>query len=187
VLPEDTPPLRDNDDIAVTAASSDGTTLRTKVESSMDLPKILCETYHKDAMFSKIMAHPDAHMKFGIRDGLIWTKNQLRCDVVCIPRNVFHGGRRMIEIIIDHAYQTVGHYSQLKTSNYIRRAYWWLSMATDIELFCTSCAKCQMNKTSMQLPKGLLHSLPTLDRLWQLIGIDFMGPLPNQTTAITSW
>jgi hypothetical protein len=36
-----------------------------------------------------------------------------------------------------------------------------------------------MNKTSTQLPKGLLHSLPTLDRPWQSIGIDFMGPLPK--------
>jgi Integrase zinc binding domain len=133
VLPEETPPSEDDDDIAVTAASSDSTTLRTKVESSMDLPKILREAYHKDAMFLKIMAHPDAHKKFAIRDRLIWTKNQLWRDIVCVPRNVFHGGRRMIEIIIDHAHQTVGHNSQLKTSNYIRRAYWWPSMANDIE------------------------------------------------------
>jgi Integrase zinc binding domain len=125
-------------------------------------------------MFSKIIAHPDAHKKFGIQDGRIWRKNRLRRDIVCMPQNVFHRGRRMIEIIIDHTHQTVGQYSQLKTSNYIRRAYWWPSMATDIELFCTLCAKCQTNKMSMQLPKGLLHSLPTLDRPWQLIGIDFM-------------
>jgi hypothetical protein len=52
-------------------------------------------------------------------------------------------------------------------------------MATDIKLFCTLCAKWQMNKTSTQLPKGLLHSLPTLDRPWQSIGIDSMGPLPK--------
>jgi Integrase zinc binding domain len=168
-LREGMPPSEDDDDIAVTAASSDGTTLRTKVESSMDLPKILHDAYHKDAMFSMIMAHPDAHKKFSIRDRLIWTKNQLRRDVVCVPRNLFHGGRRMIEIILDHAHPTVGHYSQLKTLNYIQRAYWWPSMATDIELFCTSCTKCQMNKTSMQRPKGLLHSLPTPDRPWQPI------------------
>jgi Integrase zinc binding domain len=145
----------------------------------MDLPKILHDAYHNDAMFSKIMAHPDAHKKFGIRDRLIWTKNQLWRDVVCVPRNIFHGGRRMIEIILNHAHQTVGHYSQLKTSNYIRRAYWWPSMATNIELFCSSCAKCQMNKTSTQFPKGLLHSLPIPDRPWQSIRIDFMGPLPK--------
>jgi Integrase zinc binding domain len=165
-LPEDAPLSTDNNDIAITAASSDGTTLRTKVEGSMDLPKILPDTYHKGAMFSKIMAHPDAHKKFGIRDRLIWTKNQLRRNIVCMPWNVFHEGRRMIEIIIDHAHQTVGHYSQLKTLNYVRRVYWWPSMATDIELFCTSCVKCQMNKTSTQWPKGLLHSLPVPDRSW---------------------
>jgi RNase H-like domain found in reverse transcriptase len=119
VLPEETPPSNDNDDITVTAASSDGMTSRTKAESSMDIPKILHDAYHKDTMFSKIMVHLDAHKKFGIRDGLIWTKNQLWCDIVCVPWNVFHGGRSMIEIIIDHAHQTVGHYSQLKTSNYI--------------------------------------------------------------------
>jgi hypothetical protein len=52
-------------------------------------------------------------------------------------------------------------------------------MATDIEIFCTSCTRCQMNKMSMQWPKGLLHSLPIPDRPWQLIGINFIGPLPK--------
>jgi hypothetical protein len=112
-LPEDTPLSKDNDDIAVTAASSDSMTLRTKVKGGMDLPKILHDAYHKDAMYSKIMVDLDVHKKFGIRDGLIWTKNQLRRNIVC-PWDIFHGGRRMIEIIIDHAHQTVGHYSQLQ-------------------------------------------------------------------------
>jgi hypothetical protein len=52
-------------------------------------------------------------------------------------------------------------------------------MATNIELFYTSCVKCQMNKKIMQRPKGLLHSLPILDRLCQSIGLDFIGPLPK--------
>jgi hypothetical protein len=68
-------------------------------------------------MFSKVMSQPEVHKKFGIRDRLIWTKNQL--NIVCIPQNIFHRGRRLIKIIINHAHQTVGHYSQLKTSNYI--------------------------------------------------------------------
>jgi hypothetical protein len=98
----------DNDDIVVTATSSDNTTLRAKVEDSLDLPKILREVYHKDTMFSKIMAHPEVHTKFGIRDRLIWTKNQLSPDIVCIPQNIFHGRRRMIKIIIDHQTKQLG-------------------------------------------------------------------------------
>ena len=56
-------------------------------------------------MFSKIMAHPEAHPRFSIQDGLIWTKNQIKRDMISIPQNVFQGGRRLIEIIIDCAIQ----------------------------------------------------------------------------------
>ena len=85
----------------------------------------------------------------------------------------------MIEIIIDQAHQVIGHFNHLKTFNYIRRLYWWPKLATDIELFCTSCATCQINKMSTQKPQGLLHSLPIPERPWQSIRMDFMGPLPK--------
>ena len=51
-------------------------------------------------------------------------------------------------------------------------------MATNIEAFCRSCRKCQTNKTDTQKPQGFLHSLLIPDKPWQLVGIDFMGPLP---------
>ena len=51
-------------------------------------------------------------------------------------------------------------------------------MATDIDTFCRSCRKCQTNKTDMPKPQGFLHSLPIPDKLWQLVGMYFMGPLP---------
>jgi hypothetical protein len=38
-------------------------------------------------MFSKIMVHPEAHKKFGIRDRLIWTKGQLQCESAVVDRN----------------------------------------------------------------------------------------------------
>ena len=82
-------------------------------------------------------------------------------------------------IIINHAHQTIGHYSQWKTSNYIQCSYWWLQMATNIEAFSRLCRNCQTNKTNMQKPQGFLHSLPIPDKLWQLVGMDFMGPLPQ--------
>ena len=128
---------------------------------------------------AKIIVQPDAYPRFSIRDGLIWTKNQLKCDVICIPQDAFQRGRRLIEIIIDHAHQTIGHYGQRKTSNYIRQSYWWLQMATNIEAFCRSCGKCQTNKTDMLKPQGFQHSLPIPDKPWQSVGMDFMGPLPQ--------
>ena len=144
----------------------------------MDSQAIIKNTYCKDMICAKIIAQPDAHPRFGIQEGLIWTKNQLKRDVICIPQDAFQRGRRLIDIIIDHAHQIIGHYGQWKTLNYIWCSYWWPQIATDIETFCRLCRKCQTNKTNMQKPQGFLHSLPIPDKLWQLVGMDFMGPLP---------
>ena len=145
----------------------------------MDLRAIVKNAYHKDTICAKIIMQPGAYSRFGIQEGLIWTKNQLKRDVICIPRDAFQRGRRLIEIIIDHAYQTIGHYGQWKTSNYIRRSYWWPQMATDIETFRRLCGKCQTNKTDTLKPQGFLHSLPIPDKLWQSVGMDFMRSLPR--------
>ncbi|KAF8509041.1 hypothetical protein JB92DRAFT_2615281, partial [Gautieria morchelliformis] len=63
----------DNDDVRVIAAGNDGVPLRQIFEQGMDLSKVLRDAYHRDTMFVKTMAHPDAHPRFVIRDGLIWT------------------------------------------------------------------------------------------------------------------
>ena len=52
-------------------------------------------------------------------------------------------------------------------------------MATNTEAFCRLCGKCQTKKTNTQKPQGFLHSLPIPDKLWQSVGMDFMGPLPQ--------
>jgi Integrase zinc binding domain len=162
--------------------NDDGKSLRSHIENGIDLVHIVRGAYRQDAVLSKVLKAPKEHVRFGVRDGLIWTKNLYRCDVICIPRSVFLKGRRVIEIIIDHAHQVVGHFGQLKTSNYIRRAYWWPGMATDVDSFCTSCAKCQMSKDSTKKLIGLLHSLPVPEWPWQSIGMDFMGPSPKSDT-----
>ena len=125
----------------------------------------------------KVLHHPEAHLHFGIKDQLIWTKNQMGRDIVCIPRKAFIWGRQLIKVILDQAHTTIGHFGQLSTSHYMQRFYWWPSMGADIELFCSSCALCQTMKDSMQKPAGLLHSLPIPGWPWKLVGLDFMGPL----------
>ena len=131
--------IREGDDIEAIHASNDGLTLRSRVESGVNLMQLIRGAYRQDIILSKVLKAPKEHPRFGVRDNLIWTKNPYRCDVICIPREAFFKGRRVIEIIIDQAHQVVGHFNHLKTSNYIRRLYWWPKLATDVELFCTSC------------------------------------------------
>jgi hypothetical protein len=97
---------------------------------------------------------------------------------MCIPYTAMKNGRRLIELIIDHAHNVMDHFSHFKTSQYMRHTYWWPSMMADIETFCRSCGMCQTTKDSPQRPSGLLHTLPIPDHPWQSVGMDFMGPLP---------
>jgi len=108
-----------DDDVTVIASSNDGTPLQIHVKESMDLRKVLWDAYHKDTICAKILAHPEAHLRFGICEGLIWTKNQLKRDIICILKDVFQRERRLVEIIIDHTHRVIGHYGQFKTLEYI--------------------------------------------------------------------
>jgi hypothetical protein len=54
-----------------------------------------------------------------VANGLIWKKNQLEREVVCILQEVFLRGRRIIEMIIDHTHKVIGHFSQFKTNQYV--------------------------------------------------------------------
>ena len=66
-----------------------------------------------------------------------------------------------------------------KTSEYIRRWYWWPSIGKDVQAYCDSCSTCQTTKSSNQVPTGLLHIMPIPTRPWGSIGMDFVGPFPK--------
>ena len=65
--------------------------------------------------------------------------------MICISKAI-HKGKRLIEIIIDHAHNIIGHFGQFKTSQYIRRYFWWQSMSHDIESYCKMCGICATSK-----------------------------------------
>ena len=115
--PSDQPPL-------AIESGVDGESLCARIERTFNLVDTIHKYYCKDPTFAKVLAHPEVHPHFRIKDGLIWTKNQMKKDVVCLPRKAFLRGRRLVEVIIDHAHTTIGHFGQLGTSCYIGHYYW---------------------------------------------------------------
>ena len=99
--------------------------------------------------------------------------------MIYISPKAIHKGKQLIEVIIDHVHNIIGHFGQFKTAQYIRRYFWWQSMSHDIESYCKSCGICATSKDANSKLTGLLHSLPIPDRPQQSIGLDFMGPLPK--------
>ena len=121
-----------DDDPPAFTSGADRQSLHISVERDINLTRLVRAHYHKDPFFMKVLHHLEAHLHFGIKDRLIWTKNQMGRDVVCIPRNAFIRGRRLIEVILNQAHTTIGHFSQSSTSHYVRRFYLWPSMGADI-------------------------------------------------------
>ena len=102
-LPSDQPPL-------TFELGVDGKSLHAYIERNFNLVDTVCKYYHKDPIFTKVLAHPEAHPCFGIKDSLIWTKNQMKKDMVCLPWKAFLWGRRLVEVIIDYAHTMIGHF-----------------------------------------------------------------------------
>ena len=86
-----TDPDSDHDSLAFTSGV-DGQSLYIHVERDVNLAWLGQGHYHKDPHFMKFLKHPEAHPRFGIKNQLIWTKNQMGRDVICIPQKAFIWG-----------------------------------------------------------------------------------------------
>ena len=84
--------LDSDDDPPAFTSGADRQSLCVRIERDINLAQLVQAHYHKDPLFMKVLHHLEAHPCFGIRDWLIWTKNQMGRDVVCIPRKAFIRG-----------------------------------------------------------------------------------------------
>ena len=73
----------EDDDTIIYTAGSNGKPLLASIEKEFNLNKI----------YSKILENPKAHAKFGVKEGLIFTENNLSRDVICISPKAIHKGK----------------------------------------------------------------------------------------------
>ncbi|KXN92175.1 Pro-Pol polyprotein [Leucoagaricus sp. SymC.cos] len=81
--------------------------------------------------------------------------------------------------LIDKAHKIVGHFRDQHTGEYIHQWYWWPKLVKDCREFCRSCKMCAHTKVPTTKPRGEIHSLLILTKLWDSIGMDFIGPFPE--------
>ena len=66
-----------DEDTIIYTAGSNGKPLLASIEKEFDLDQIIRKFYQQDKIYSKILENPKAHAKFGIKEGLIFMKNNL--------------------------------------------------------------------------------------------------------------
>jgi hypothetical protein len=130
--------------------------------------------YASDKFFSLIKDNPDDYQGFSVNEELILTTNPRGDQVVCVPQD-----RELITKLIDQAHNTLGHFGDQRTTEYLRRWYWWPRMGKDLREYCKTCEACNRAKGSTQKPIGKLHPLPIPIKPWDSIGMDFIGPFPE--------
>ena len=91
--------VSDDNSIAITAGN-DRSSLFFKVKQTFNLTNTVKHADCKDELYSQILENPKAHTLFGCKDGLVFTKNLLKWDLLCVPCEAFQKGRRVIKIII---------------------------------------------------------------------------------------
>jgi Integrase zinc binding domain/Integrase core domain len=71
-----------------------------------------------------------------------------------------------------------GHFGRMKTSDLVTRRFYWPNMNEDIMQYVRACVKCQSNKSSNQLPAGLLKPNAIADHRWDTVTMDLITQLP---------
>uniref|UniRef100_A0A8C6XBR2 Gypsy retrotransposon integrase-like protein 1 n=1 Tax=Naja naja TaxID=35670 RepID=A0A8C6XBR2_NAJNA len=77
-----------------------------------------------------------------------------------------------------HDNPTAWHFGFYKTLHLVTRTFWWPRVRHDVHSYVTSCVPCRQAKTASGAPPGLFQPLPTPERPWGAISMDFLTDLP---------
>jgi len=78
-----------------------------------------------------------------------------------------------------HADLCAGHPGRQRTLDSLKRYYIWPQMEKDVREFCKQCQVCQFVKAQGKTTKPSLQPLPIPKHPWEVISMDFVGPLPR--------
>jgi hypothetical protein len=125
--------------------------------------------YTQDPSFQNIA---DGQKGFSVSaGGLIYRQHRL-----CIP-DVPDIKKQLLQE--HHDTRISGHLGRDKTSQILRRNYWWPGLERSVRDYVKTCPTCQRSKPSNQSPAGLLQPLPTPEHRWDEVTMDLITQLPK--------
>ncbi|KAL0170112.1 hypothetical protein M9458_034708, partial [Cirrhinus mrigala] len=97
----------------------------------------------------------------------------------CPPRLRFVPEVERIPLIhTTHTSLGTGHPGTNRTLSLLKDQFWWPRMERDVQRYVRGCRECAMSRTPRHLPVGKLLPLPTPNRPWSHLGVDFITDLP---------
>lgn len=75
------------------------------------------------------------------------------------------------------------HQGYFKTLNKIKLEYYWPNMSSEIKLYVRNCDICKSAKPTNQIQRAEMGKQRVATRPWQILQIDFIGPLPRSKSG----
>ena len=85
-----------------------------------------------------------------------------------------------------HAHPFTGHVGQNRTTEILRRDFWWPGLDKDVADYVGGCEMCSRNKPTNLKKAGLLSPLPIPGTPWESVGMDFITHLPKTRSGHTA-
>lgn len=82
-----------------------------------------------------------------------------------------------------HDSVTSGHLGAYKTYWKLHDSYYWPKMYADVASYVRRCKVCAAHKPEQKAPAGMMGSRPKVTRPWEMISLDFVGPLPRSSSG----
>jgi hypothetical protein len=172
----------ENSNLTIARSRARGQPLEVVTSDSDGFFTELKSAYKTDALYQKVLSHPESHPSFKLSNRYLLRANYAGETVLCVPKHIHSVTKQSLRGMILHsAHHILGHLGAQRTADYICRWYWWPRIFTDTEIFCHSCTECQTCKPFNRAPYGKLHPLPIPERPWESIAMDFVGPFPEIT------
>jgi len=137
-----------------------------------------------DPLYAKVKETGNK-LHYSISDGLLLAQNTNGYQNLYIPMGPLDEGKSLRDFILQSVHEGLGHFSAYKCYSYAACFFWWPQMRQDFVLYCRSCDKCQINNEPTTLPLGKALSLPTPDKAYQSLAIDFASPF-NKSNGYTT-
>ncbi|CAF4413388.1 unnamed protein product [Rotaria sp. Silwood2] len=138
----------------------------------------LKELQHQDEQTQHIITNIKDFDDYFIQDDMVMRKS-------CPPVPFVPKGRIRADIMkIYHDTPANGaHFGRDKTIHKIQRRYFWPNMISDIRNHIKSCIPCCQNNYMRRKPPGALKPIRPPEGTWQLLAMDFHGPIVPTTKS----
>lgn len=140
-------------------------------------------------MKEKITMRPDDFPQWRIEGGILY--KYVKCVIPELSRDqdiwkiVVPKDHRRTLIKAYHDDARCGHLGSFKTYWRLFNRYTWPKMRFDVAQYVRACTTCAQQKPEQKPPAGLMGTRPEIDRPWQMVSVDFMGPFPRSKSGHT--